>query len=145
MNEARREFYENIYHNDFMACVFAPRKQSEVYPCFSTQLANYHVHERGSYIFPRETRGVDLLSDRDANIAEKSWRILRKHFGLIGERRDADARAFVGKLFRVGFASTRPHTKPNTERAFPPIGRIFPFRKIGSKPYLNRFSPKANR
>ena len=104
LNEARREFYENIYQNDFMACVFAPRKQSEVYPCFSTQLSNYHVHERGSYVFPRETRGVDLLSDRDANIAEKSWRILRKHFGLIGERRDADARAFVGKLFRVGFA-----------------------------------------
>jgi hypothetical protein len=55
-------------------------------------------------VFPRETRGDDLLSDRDANIGENTWRIFRKLFGLSGGRRDADARAFVGKLFRVSFA-----------------------------------------
>ena len=104
LNEARREFFENLKDNEFLACVFAPRKQSEVYPYFSTTMVNYHVHERGSYVFPRETRGDDLLSDRDANIGEKTWRILRPLFGLTGERRDADARAFVGKLFRVAFA-----------------------------------------
>lgn len=104
LNEARRDFFENLPGNEFMACVFAPRKQSEVYPCFTTTLANYHVHERGSYVFPRETRGDDLLSDRDANIGEKTWRIVRPHFKLTGERRDNDAREFVGKLFRVGFS-----------------------------------------
>jgi hypothetical protein len=65
---------------------------------------NLHVHERGSVAFPRETRSDDLLSDRDANIGEKTWQFLRAHFGLTGERRDAEARALVGKLFRVGFA-----------------------------------------
>ena len=33
-----------------------------------------------------------------------SWRVLRDHFKLSGERRDDDARAFVGRLFRVAFA-----------------------------------------
>jgi hypothetical protein len=73
-------------------------------PMFVTTLVGLHVHERGSVVFPRETRGSDLLADRDANIAEPAWRILRAHFGLEGERRDGCARAFVGKLFRVAFA-----------------------------------------
>lgn len=104
LNEARREFYNNVKDNEFFACVFAPRKASEVFPIYSRELLNYHVHERGSYVFPRETRGEDLLSDRDANIGEKSWRVLRAYFNLAGERRGEDARAFVGKLFRLGFA-----------------------------------------
>ncbi|WP_292532499.1 type ISP restriction/modification enzyme [Methylocystis sp.] len=104
LNEARREFYECVEDNEFFGCVFAPRKASEVYPIYSRELMNYHVHERGSYVFPRETRSDDLLTHRDANIGEKTWRILREHFGLKGERRDADACAIVGKLFRVGFA-----------------------------------------
>ena len=53
---------------------------------------------------PRETRSDDLLADRDANISEATWRILRDHFGLSGDRRDSQARAFVGRLFRVVFA-----------------------------------------
>jgi len=36
---------------------------------------------------------------------EKTWRILRDHFGLNGERRDEAARTFVGRLFRVAFAA----------------------------------------
>ncbi len=43
-------------------------------------------------------------ADRDANIPETTWRVLRDHFGLNGERRDDAARAFVGRLFRVAFA-----------------------------------------
>jgi hypothetical protein len=30
-------------------------------------MVNLHVHERGSVVFPRETRGDDLLSDRDVS------------------------------------------------------------------------------
>lgn len=104
LNEARREFINNETDNEFFACVFAPRKTSEVYPVYSSELINYHVHERGSYVFPRETRSDDLLADRDANIAEATWRALRDHFGLSGNRRDDAARALVGKLFRVCFA-----------------------------------------
>jgi len=55
-------------------------------------------------VFPRETRGEDLLADRDANIPEATWRVLRDHFGLKGERRDDAARTLVAKLFRVTFA-----------------------------------------
>lgn len=104
LNEARPDLAANIGDNEFLLTVPEPRKVSEARPVFATTLANLHVHERGSVVFPRETRGDDLLSDRDANIGEKTWRILRAHFGLTGERRDADARTFVGKLFRVSFA-----------------------------------------
>ena len=65
---------------------------------------NLHVHERGSVVFPRETRSDDLLSDRDANLAEPAWRALRAHLGLSGLRRDAPARGLVGDLFRVALA-----------------------------------------
>jgi hypothetical protein len=71
---------------------------------YSTELVNLHVHERGSVAFPRETRGDDLLGDRDANLPEATWRVLRDHFGLHGERRDDEARSFVARLFRVAFA-----------------------------------------
>lgn len=104
LNRSRPEFANNLLNNEFLITVPEPRKLSEARPVFSTTLVNRHVHERGSAVFPRETRGDDLLSDRDANISEKTWRILRSHFGLSGERRDIEARAFVGKLFRVGFA-----------------------------------------
>ena len=104
MNRPRPEFGANRTGNEFLLTVPEPRKVSETRPIFSATLANLHVHERGSIVFPRETRGDDLLSDRDANIGEKTWRILRAHFGLTGERPDADARSIVGKLFRVGFA-----------------------------------------
>jgi hypothetical protein len=55
-------------------------------------------------VFPRETRGDDLLSGRDANIPEAVWRVLRDHFALKGERRDDSAHSFVERLFRVAFA-----------------------------------------
>ena len=65
---------------------------------------NLHVHERGSVVFPRETVSSDLVVQRDANLPEPAGRFLRDHFGLTGERHEQDARAFVGKLFRVAFA-----------------------------------------
>jgi hypothetical protein len=91
--------------NEFLLTVPEPRKESETRPLFATTLANLHVHERGSVVFPRETVSDDLLAHRDANIAEPAWRVLRDHFGLIGERSGDDARALVGKLFRVAFAT----------------------------------------
>ncbi|MGD9658808.1 MAG: type ISP restriction/modification enzyme, partial [Methylocystis sp.] len=104
LNRSRPEFSLNLDDNEFLVTVPEPRKVSETRPAFSTVLTNRHVHERGSAVFPRETRSNDLLSDRDANIYEQTWRVLRRHFRLKGERREDAARDFVGKLFRVGFA-----------------------------------------
>ena len=104
LNRFRPEFEINKENNEFFITVPEPRKESETRPIFARTLANLHVHERGSVVFPRETRGEDLLSDRDANISETAWRVLSKHFGLAGLRRDVDARSLVGHLFRVGFA-----------------------------------------
>jgi hypothetical protein len=104
LNRPRPEYSVNRKDNEFLLTVPEPRKESETRPIFSTALANLHVHERGSVVFPRETRGDDLLADRDANIPEATWRILRGHFGLEGERRDETARSLVGQLFRIAFA-----------------------------------------
>jgi hypothetical protein len=103
LNEARQEFARNASDNEWLVTVPEPRKASETWPVFSNELVNLHVHERGSVVFPRETRGEDLLADRDANIPEATWRVLREHFGLKGERRDDPARALTAKLFRVAF------------------------------------------
>ena len=104
LNEARADYARNLLGNEFLLTVPEPRKESETRPVFARTLANLHVHERGSVAFPRETRGDDLLSDRDANIPEPTWRVFREHFGLSGDRRDPAAREFVGRLFRVAFA-----------------------------------------
>ncbi|HEY5305716.1 MAG TPA: type ISP restriction/modification enzyme [Pseudolabrys sp.] len=104
LNRFRPEYDANRNDNEFLLTVPEPRKASETRPIFATTLANLHVHERGSVAFPRETRGAGLLADRDANLPEATWRVLRNHFGLQGERRDDDARKLVGKLFRVAFA-----------------------------------------
>ncbi len=104
LNRPRPEFGSNKENNEFFITVPEPRKETETRPIFARTLVNLHVHERGSVVFPRETRSDDLLSDRDANISEPIWRVLREHFGLTGLRRDVDARSFVGRLFRVGFA-----------------------------------------
>lgn len=104
LNRARPEYETNLRGNEFLLTVPEPRKETETRPIFATTLANLHVHERGSVLFPRETVNDDLLAHREANIAEPAWRMLRDHFDLVGERSDDDARAFVGKLFRVAFA-----------------------------------------
>lgn len=104
LNRFRPEFDANRKDNEFLLTVPEPRKASETRPIFATTLANLHVHERGSVVFPRETRGAGLLADRDANLPEATWRVLRDHFRLKGDRRDEAARALVGKLFRVAFA-----------------------------------------
>lgn len=104
LNRPRPEYGANRKENEFLLTVPEPRKASETRPIFATTLANLHVHERGSVVFPRETRGDDLLADRDANIPERTWRVLRGHFGLKGDRRDEAARTLVGDLFRLAFA-----------------------------------------
>jgi len=105
LNRSRPEFAQNVLENEFLITVPEPRKVSESRPAFARTLVNRHVHERGSVVFPRETVSGDLLAHRDANIAEPAWRVLRDHFGLSGERSGDNARAFVGKLFRVAFAT----------------------------------------
>jgi hypothetical protein len=104
LNEARQEFARNSSDNEWLITVPEPRKASETWPVYANELVNLHVHERGSVVFPRETRGEDLLADRDANLPEATWRVLRDHFGLKGERRDDPARRLTAKLFRVAFA-----------------------------------------
>lgn len=98
------DFARNRDSNEFLVTVPEPRKTTETIPIFATTLVGLHVHERGSVVFPRETRSDDLLADHDANLPEATWRVLRDHFALKGERRDDSARSFVGKLFRVAFA-----------------------------------------
>jgi len=105
LNESRPEFSKNLESNEWLITVPEPRKVSESWPLYATTLVNLHVHERGSVVFPRDTVSDDLLSHRDANIAEPSWRKLRDHFGLAGERSDEDARGFVGKLLRIALAT----------------------------------------
>lgn len=104
LNRARPEYEANLLGNEFLLTVPEPRKETETRPIFATTLANLHVHERGSVVFPGETVNDDLLANREANIAEPAWRVFREHFDCAGERSDADARAFVGTLFRVAFA-----------------------------------------
>jgi hypothetical protein len=98
------DFAKSANDNEFLVTVPEPRKASETSPVFSTSLVGLHVHERGSVVFPREIASDDLLSHRDANIAEPAWRVLRGHFGLSGDRTSDEARRFVGKLFRIAFA-----------------------------------------
>ena len=104
LNRARPEFGANLEHNEFLITVPEPRKVSETRPLYATTLVNLHVHERGSVVIPRETRGDDLLVDRDANLPEAAWRVLCDHFGLTGHRRDDDARHLTGKLLRAALA-----------------------------------------
>jgi len=104
LNEARSEYGANLDANEFLITVPEPRKVSETRPVFATTLVNLHVHERGSVVIPRETRGEGLLDDRDANIPEPAWRVFRKHFGFSGERRDEEARKLAGRLLRVSLA-----------------------------------------
>jgi len=121
LNRPRPEYAENIESNEFLLTVPEPRKASETRPIFSRGLANLHVHERGSVVFPREinegfsTERDGHETERYANIKESVWRAIGSHFGLtkfdpnISKRwtvtRDsADARQIVGKLFRIAFA-----------------------------------------
>jgi len=98
------DFALNRADNEFLITVPEPRKVSEARPLFSTSLVGLHVHERGSVVIPRETRAEGLLTDRDANLPEPAWRILRDHFGLAGHRRDDDARKLSGTLLRAALA-----------------------------------------
>ncbi len=104
LNRSRPEFAWNLQDNEFVITVPEPRKVSETRPLYATTLVNLHVHERGSVVIPRETRADGLLTDRDANLPEPAWRVLRDHFGLTGHRRDDDARIFAGKLLRATLA-----------------------------------------
>jgi hypothetical protein len=58
------DFARNRGSNEFLITVPEPRKTTETLPIFATTLVGLHVHERGSVVFPRESRGDDLLVDR---------------------------------------------------------------------------------
>jgi Type ISP C-terminal specificity domain len=64
LNEARSEFARNVPNNEWLITVPEQRKASETWPVYASELVNLHVHERGSVVFPRETRGEGLLGDR---------------------------------------------------------------------------------
>jgi hypothetical protein len=121
----------NAANNEWLITVPEPRKVSESLPVYADELVNLHVHERGSVVFPRETRGDDLLSDRDANIPEATWRILQDHFGLEGARRDErhDPLLVTSSETRSPF-STHPVIRPNTRVRFRQIGLTFPYRRM---------------
>lgn len=104
LDERSPRFWANLSDNEFLVTVPEPRKASEARPLYATTLVNLHVHERGSVVIPRDTRGDDLLADRDANLPEAAWRVLRDHFDLTGHRRDDDARKLAGNLLRAALA-----------------------------------------
>ena len=125
LNRARPEFGANLEHNEFLITVPEPRKVSETRPLYATTLVNLHVHERGSVVIPRETRGDDLLVDRDANLPEAAWRVLCDHFGLTGHRRDDDARHLTGNCSALPWRfSTRRPIRPITGAPCLRTGRI---------------------
>jgi hypothetical protein len=113
LNESRSDLAANVGSNEFFITVPEPRKESETRPVFASVLPNLHVHERGSVVFPREVQ-EGFSAERYANLLESAWRVLGVHFGLTEPtdtsrrftvlRDSDDARMFVGKLFRVGFA-----------------------------------------
>lgn len=106
LNRPRPEVARNVEGNEWLITVPEPRKASETLPVYGSGLVNLHVHERGSVLFPRETRGEGMYAGQwDANLSEPVWRVLRAHFGLSGERNGDDARALVGRLFRVALAT----------------------------------------
>lgn len=137
LNRPRPEYGANREDNEFLLTVPEPRKDSETRPIFATTLANLHVHERGSVVFPRETRGEGLLSDRDANLPEPTWRVLRDHFRLKGERRDKPARA-PSSLFCMHQA-----TKPSIRVPCQPTGLMYQYQRTYS--YLSGLWLLANR
>ena len=104
LNEARPEFARNASKNEWLIMVRNRAKYQRRCRFTGLNWSISSVHERGSVVFPRETSGNDLIPDRDANIPEATWRVLRTHFAIDAERRDDGARAFVGRLFRVAFA-----------------------------------------
>src|ERR1700730_990371 len=53
------DFARNRGSNEFLITVPEPRKTTETLPLFATTLVGLHVHERGSVVFPRESRGDD--------------------------------------------------------------------------------------
>jgi len=98
------DFARNRSGNEFLVTVPEPRKVSESRPLFATTLVGLHVHERGSVVIPRDSLPEGMFAHRIANLPELTWRLLRDHLGLVGERRDEDAGVLVGRLFRIALA-----------------------------------------
>ncbi len=104
LNEARRDFCENLRANEFLVTVPQPRRRSEARPLLSKTLLDLHVHDRGSVCFPREVKAGSLVSETQANLNLPAWRRLATDLGLSGALTDQPARELVGRLFRCALA-----------------------------------------
>jgi hypothetical protein len=153
LNESRSDLAANVGSNEFFITVPEPRKESESRPVFATVLLNLHVHERGSVGFPREVQEA-FSAERYANLLESAWRVLGVHFGLTEPtntsrrftvlRDSDDARMFVGKLFRVGFAVLHsPAYQAEHKARCRQIGRIYRFQRTPT--FLTGLSRRVNR
>ena len=80
-----------------------PRKASETWPVFATELVDLHVHERGSVVFLAKLGEKTCYPTATPTFRRQPGAPLRSHFDYKGERRDKSARIFVGRLFRIAF------------------------------------------
>ena len=95
------DFWDHLPSNEFLLGVPQARRVSETRALFSTTLADWHLHDRGSFAYPRETHAGKLVSTRLANLQPRAWKKLQAAYRLKGERTDEDAKALVGRLFRL--------------------------------------------
>lgn len=112
LNEARREYWENLVGNEFFITVPQPRKISETRPLLTSVLADLHVHDRGSVCFPARiapARRLDLFESGDddnrrPNIASEAWSAFKQVWKLKGDLAGSAAEALVLELFRAALA-----------------------------------------
>ncbi len=101
LTERSPEFWDHRSSNEFLLGVPQARRVSETRALFSTTLADWHLHDRGTFAYPRETHAGELVSTRLANLHPRVWKTLQVAYGLKGERTDDDAKTLVGQLFRL--------------------------------------------
>ena len=104
LTERSPEFWDHLADNEFLAAVPQARRISETRPLFARSLVDWHLHDRGTFCFPRETRAGKLLSERIANLAPPVWSALSAAFGLSGDRTSAAAKSLVRDLFHCALA-----------------------------------------
>jgi len=109
LNRRRPEFWENLRDNEFLVTVPQPRRASETRPLLAATLVDLHVHDRGSVCFPARFKPPPRRDERTfltggANLAPKTWEMLRRTLDLRGDLEGPAARQLVGRLFRLALA-----------------------------------------
>ena len=102
LNEALREFGDNVRGNEFLITVPQPRRVSETRPILARTLVDLHVHDRGSVCFPRESSAGALMTAREANLSAPALRALSGAWGMTADAEGA--RRLVGQMFRCALA-----------------------------------------